>query len=206
MDNSGWWEGEGGLRQVCAIFHWRDSFLCIVFSLLKEILCFSGSFLCVHQFRYYPFQTRSIFCLLWTSYSFPPVCSAIVNHNQWREELSQSWLRWMTQVLLSLWKPSFRETHAEGAAHDSVGCSLPCQSVLTLISWHSEKKWCFCCLNMILLWPLNSSCRTHFSFLCLLHTKLQAFQTCSAEITHTHFQLCKEQLAVQNNWLNKGRK
>lgn len=114
-----------------------------------------------------PFLTRSVFWLLWTSYSLPLVCSAIVNHNQWREELSQSWLRWMTWVLLSLWKPSFREIHAESTAPDSVGCSLPCQSVPTLISWHSEKIEVLCCLNMMLLWPLNSSCRIHFSFSCL---------------------------------------
>lgn len=143
MDNSGWWWRGGRFKTSMCHFPLERPFPVHSFWLIKGETVFLRYLFLWPPPLLLPFQTRSIFCLLWTNYFLPPVCSAIVNHNQWREEPSQSWLRWMTQVLLSLWKPSFRETHAESAAHDSVGCSLPCQSVPTLIAWHSEKDWAF---------------------------------------------------------------
>lgn len=144
MDNSGWWWW--GRRLKTSICHFPLERLLPVCSIcvIKGGTVFFRCLFLWPPVLLSPFQTRSIFCLLWTSYSLLLVCSAIVSHNQWRQELSQSWLRWMTWVLLSLWKPSFHETHVESTAHDSVGCSLPCQSVPTLISWHSEKNWGFC--------------------------------------------------------------
>lgn len=146
---------EGGYRkrQVCAIFCCGDLLLDIISALLKEILFFQMPSSVTTFFLLLPCQTRSILCLLWLSYSLPPACSAIINSNQWREELSQLWLKGMTWILLSLWKPRFSEAHAESAAHCSVECSLPCQSFPTLTSWHSEKQlrfcavWTWCCFG-----------------------------------------------------------
>lgn len=143
MDSSDWWWRGGRLETSVCHFPLEGPLPVHSMCLAKGGTVFFRCLFLWPPVLLLPFQTRSIFCLLWTSYSLPLVCSAIVNHNQWREELSQSWLRWMTWVLLSLWKPSFCETHAERTARDSVECSLPCQSVPTLISWHSEKNWGF---------------------------------------------------------------
>lgn len=84
MDNSGWWWWGGRLETSMCHFPLERPLPVHSTCLIKgDTVVFRCLFL-QPPVLLLPFQTRSIFCLLWTSYSLPPVCSAIVNNNQWR--------------------------------------------------------------------------------------------------------------------------
>lgn len=160
---------------MCHFLLWRPP-LGYNICLIKGHACFSDAFICDRQFCYYSFnQGQSP-----ESVTLPPPCSAIINSNQWGEELL--WLKEMTWALLSLWKPRFSETHAESVAHCSVEGSLLCQSFPTLTSWHSEKQlrfcavWTWCCFGH---WTAPVEYISHFpafafSHTCREHTAYQA--------------------------------
>lgn len=153
MDNSGLgWYRRRLETSMCHFLLWRP-LLTYNICLIKGDICFSDAFICDHQFCYYSFRQGQSSACSDSITLFLTACSAIINSNQRREELSQLWFKGMAWVLLSLWKPSFSETHAESAAHCSIGCSLPCQSFPTLKLWHTEKQlrfcavWTWCCLS-----------------------------------------------------------